>query len=50
MLEREQRLTPMKTVTDGVDVFLNPKSRVTGAHLSSFPSPSSISSVEKEIA
>jgi hypothetical protein len=50
MLEREQRLTPMKTVTDGVDVFLNPKSRVTGAHLSSFPSRSSISSVEKEIA
>lgn len=31
MLEREHRLTPMKTVTDGVDVFINPKSKVTGA-------------------
>lgn len=30
MLEQEQRLTPMKTVTDGVDIFLNPQSRVTG--------------------
>ncbi|GAA5993531.1 hypothetical protein JCM11641_001944 [Rhodosporidiobolus odoratus] len=30
MLEREERLTPMKTVTDGVDVFINPKSKVTG--------------------
>ncbi|GAA6002011.1 uncharacterized protein JCM10292_001796 [Rhodotorula paludigena] len=30
MLEREHRLTPMKTVTDGVDVFINPKSKVTG--------------------
>ncbi|TNY22245.1 hypothetical protein DMC30DRAFT_415250 [Rhodotorula diobovata] len=30
MLEREHRLTPMKTVTDAVDVFLAPQSRVTG--------------------
>ncbi|BGO96209.1 hypothetical protein NBRC10512_002149 [Rhodotorula toruloides] len=30
MLEREHRLTPMKTVTNAVDVFINPKSRVTG--------------------
>lgn len=36
MLEREHRLTPMKTVTNAVDVFINPKSRVTG----SSPSPS----------
>jgi len=33
MLEREHRLTPMKTVTDAVDVFLDPESRVTGASL-----------------
>lgn len=30
MLEEGQRLTPMKTVTDGVDIFLDPKSKVTG--------------------
>ncbi|GAA5851891.1 hypothetical protein JCM8547_000089 [Rhodosporidiobolus lusitaniae] len=30
MLEREHRLTPMRTVLDAVDVFLNPKSKVTG--------------------
>ncbi|GAA5913237.1 hypothetical protein JCM5296_006861 [Sporobolomyces johnsonii] len=30
MLEREGRLTPMKTVTDAVDVFINPTSKVTG--------------------
>ncbi|KPV72865.1 uncharacterized protein RHOBADRAFT_55537 [Rhodotorula graminis WP1] len=30
MLEREHRLTPMRTVTDAVDVFLDPKSQVTG--------------------
>lgn len=30
MLEREGRLTPMKTVLDGVDIFINPKSKVTG--------------------
>ncbi|CEQ40810.1 SPOSA6832_02467, partial [Sporobolomyces salmonicolor] len=31
MLEREGRLTPMKTITDAADVFINPKSKVTGA-------------------
>ncbi|BGP52291.1 hypothetical protein JCM10450v2_008262 [Rhodotorula kratochvilovae] len=30
MLEREHRLTPMKTVTDAVDVFIRPESKVTG--------------------
>ncbi|GAA6042714.1 hypothetical protein JCM8097_005541 [Rhodosporidiobolus ruineniae] len=30
MLEREHRLTPMKTVLDAVDVFIRPESKVTG--------------------
>ena len=41
MLEQEERLTPMKTVTDGVDIFINPKSKVTGTIFqpSSHPTP-----------
>ena len=30
MLEEGKRLTPMKTVTDGVDIFLDPKNKITG--------------------
>ncbi|GAA6016638.1 hypothetical protein JCM10207_000130 [Rhodosporidiobolus poonsookiae] len=30
MLEREHRLTPMKTVTDAVALFIDPKCKVTG--------------------
>ena len=29
-LEKEGRLTPMKTVLDAVDVFITPASKVTG--------------------
>ncbi|GAA5909598.1 hypothetical protein JCM6882_003469 [Rhodosporidiobolus microsporus] len=30
LLEREHRLTPMKTVLDGIDVFIKPESKITG--------------------
>lgn len=29
-IEREDRLTPMQTITDGVDIFLSARSRITG--------------------
>lgn len=39
-LGKEGRLTPMKTVTDGIDIFINPKSKITGGSPFSLSPPS----------